>query len=61
MKEGTKMKTTNELSSSVYEYVRGVYKGNGLGLGEIASEARKFELEMNTFLDRLDIMEESVR
>jgi len=58
MKEVTKMKTTNELSSSVYEYVCGVYKGKGLGLGEIASEARKFESGMNTFLDGLKALEE---
>jgi len=61
MKEGTEMKTINKLSSSVYEYVCGVYKGSGETLGNIAAHARKFELEMNAFLDRLDVMEESVR
>ena len=55
------MKTTNELSSSVYEYVCGVYKGSGETLGNIAAQARKFESGINAFLDRLDVMEESVR
>jgi len=61
MKEVTKMKTTNELSSSVYEYVCGVYKGKGLGLGEIASEARIFELEINAFIANLEFREGLVR
>ena len=47
------MTTQHELSPSIYEYVRGVYKGKGLGLGEIASHARTFESDMNAFIDEL--------
>jgi len=45
---------THELSPSIYEYVRGVYKGKGLGLGKIASEARSFEFDLNCWNDELN-------
>lgn len=46
---------TNELSPSVYEYVRGVYKGSGETLGNIAAQARIFELNMSAWIDMLEI------
>jgi len=49
---------THELSSSVYEYARGVYKGSGETLGNIAAQARTFESDMNAFLDGLDVRED---
>ena len=58
MKEETKKMNTKKLSSSVYEYVRGVYKGSGETLGNIAAQARTFELDMNAFLDELNCMED---
>jgi len=48
---------THELSLPIYQYVRSIYKGKGLGLGEIASGARTFESDMNAFLDDLDLKE----
>lgn len=48
---------THELSLSIYEYVRGVYKGSGKSLGEIAAQAREFESEMLAWNDKLDFME----
>ena len=58
MKEETKKMNTKKLSSSVYEYVRGVYKGSGETLGNIAAQAKLFELDMNAFLDGLDVRED---
>jgi len=48
---------THELSSPVYEYVRNIYKGKGKALGEIASEARSFESEMNSWNEEMDLRE----
>ncbi|MBE9594632.1 MAG: hypothetical protein IMF19_14265 [Proteobacteria bacterium] len=48
---------TQELSPSIYRYVLGLYKGEGKALGEIASEARTFELDMNAFIDTLEFKE----
>ena len=45
------------LSSSIYQYVRSVCKGSGKTLGEIAAQARKFESEMNAWLDELEVKE----
>jgi hypothetical protein len=49
--------TTKKLSSSVYVYVRGAYKGSGETLGNIAAQARKFESNMNAFIDGLEARE----
>lgn len=46
---------TNELSPSVYEYVRGTYKGSGETLGNIAAQARIFESNMSAWIDTLEI------
>jgi len=51
------MNTQHKLSPSIYEYVRGVYKGSGETLGNIAAHARTFELDMNAFLVDLDCRE----
>ena len=48
---------THELSPSIYRYVIGAYKGKGLELGEIASEARLFEFDLNCWIDRIEVME----
>jgi hypothetical protein len=48
----------HELSSLVYEYVRGAYKGSGETLGNIAAQARRFESEMNAFLNELEARED---
>ena len=48
---------THELSLSIFQYVRGVYKGKGKSLGEIASEARSFEFELNCWNEELDLLE----
>lgn len=42
------------LSLPIYRYVSGVYKGCGKSLGEIASEARSFEEDMNYWIDVLN-------
>jgi hypothetical protein len=55
------MNTHKKLSLPIYEYVRGVYKGSGETLGEIASEARAFESDMNAFIDGLEAMEGLIR
>ena len=48
---------THELSPSIYRYVLGLYKGAGKSLGEIASEARSFEFELNCWNEELDLRE----
>ena len=53
-KEGTKKMTQQNLSSSVYEYVRRAYKGSGETLGNIAAQARIFESDMNAWYDKLE-------
>lgn len=55
------MNTKHKLSSSVYEYVRGVYKGKGKSLGYIAAQARSFELDMNAYIDELELRGELER
>jgi hypothetical protein len=55
------MNTKHNLSLSIYQYVRGLYKGTGKSLGEIASEARIFEFDMNNFLDMLEFEEGLIR
>jgi DNA-binding MarR family transcriptional regulator len=55
------MTTKHNLSLSIYQYVRGLYKGTGKSLGEIAAEARIFESDMNTFIDDLEAMEGLIR
>ena len=57
MKEKTKKMWAHELSSSVYEYVRGAYKGSGETLGNIAAQARRFESEMDAWNEELDLKE----
>ena len=52
---------TQELSLPIYQYVRSIYKGKGLGLGKIASHARIFESDMNAFIDELELREGLVR
>jgi hypothetical protein len=42
------------LSSSVYTYVCGVYKGSGETLGNIAAQARIFESDMNAWYNELE-------
>ncbi len=48
---------THKLSSSIYEYVRGAYKGSGETLGNIAAQARRFESDMNAWYEELDRIE----
>lgn len=48
---------THELSSSVYVYVRSTYKGSGETLGNIATQARRFESEMDAWNVELDLRE----
>lgn len=55
------MNTHKKLSLPIYEYVRGVYKGQGKSLGEIASEARSFEVGMSAFIDELEAREGLIR
>ena len=57
MKEKTKKMWTHELSSSVYVYVRSTYKGSGETLGNIATQARRFESEMDAWNVELDLRE----
>jgi hypothetical protein len=52
---------TQKLSLSIYQYVRGLYKGTGKSLGEIASEARSFESDLNYWIDELEAMEGLIR
>ena len=47
----------HDLSLSIFQYVRGVYKGQCKTLGEIASEARSFEFELNCWNEELDSLE----
>jgi hypothetical protein len=55
MKEVTKkMNTQQKLSTPIYKYVLGVYKGCGKSLGEIASEARSFEKDLNCWIDVIE-------
>ena len=49
--------TQQNLSSSVYEYVRRAYKGSGETLGNIAAQARIFEAGMNAWYDMLEKLE----
>ena len=49
--------TKQTLSSSVYEYVRGVFKGSGETLGNIAAQARIFESDMNAWYEELENFE----
>jgi len=42
------------LSSSVYTYVCGVYKGSGETLGNIAAQARIFESDINAWYNELE-------
>ena len=48
---------THELSSSVYKYVRSIYKGSGETLGNIAAQARRFESEMDAWNEKVDLLE----
>ena len=48
---------THDLSPSIYRYVMGIYKGSGETLGNIATQARQFEIEMNAYFDELDLLE----
>ncbi len=48
---------THKLSSSIYEYVRGAYKGSDETLGNIAAQARRFESNMNAWYEELDRIE----
>jgi hypothetical protein len=43
-----------KLTPSIYTYVLGVYKGKGKALGEIASEARSFEKDLNCWIDIIE-------
>ena len=45
------------LSSSVYEYVRRACKGSGETLGNIAAQARRFESDMNAWFNALGNLE----
>jgi hypothetical protein len=51
------MNTKQKLSLPIYEYVGGLYKGKGKSLGEIASEARSFELDLNCWIDMIEARE----
>ena len=53
----TKEMMTKQLSPSIYEYVRGLYKGSGETLGNIAAHARTFEFNMNAWIDGLEARE----
>lgn len=56
------MKTTkHNLSLPIYKYVSGAYKGKGKALGEIASEARSFEIDLNVWIDELEDNEGLIR
>jgi hypothetical protein len=57
MKEENKKMLAHELSPSIYEYVMGIYKGSGETLGNIATQARQFEIEMNAYFDELELLE----
>lgn len=46
-----------KLSLSIYQYVRGLYKGTGKAFGEIASEARSFESDLNCWIDMIEARE----
>lgn len=48
---------TTKLSLPIYEYVREAYKGSGETLGNIAHTARRFESDMNAFIDVLELKE----
>jgi hypothetical protein len=39
---------------STFLYVLGKVKGRGISLGEVATRARKFEAEMNAWIDLLN-------
>jgi hypothetical protein len=52
---------THELTSSIYQYVVGVFKGKGKALGEIASEARSFESDLNCWIDMIESKEGLIR
>lgn len=48
---------THELSPSIFRYVMAVFKGKGKALGEIASEARSFESDLNCWIDMIEAEE----
>ena len=53
--------STHELSPSIFGYVMGVFKGKGKALGEIASEARSFEFDLNCWYDMIESKEDLMR
>jgi hypothetical protein len=55
------MNTSKKLSLPVYRYALGVYKGSGETLGNIAADARSFELDLNCWIDMLNLREGLVR
>lgn len=52
---------TTKLTPTIYTYVMGVLKGKGIALGEIASEARSFEKDLNCWIDELEDREGLIR
>ena len=42
---------------STFLYVLGKVKGRGMSLGEVATRARKFEAEMNAWINDLEEVE----
>jgi hypothetical protein len=50
-----------KLTPTIYTYVLGVLKGKGKSLGEIASEARSFEEDLNCWIDELEDKEGLIR
>jgi hypothetical protein len=50
-----------KLSPSIYTYILGAYKGKGKALGEIASEARSFEKDLNCWIDMIEAREGLIR
>jgi hypothetical protein len=62
MKEETKMTTTENLSpSTINEIVRGAYKDSDKTLGEIVTQAQQYELELNAWIDMIEVAEGLVR
>jgi hypothetical protein len=52
---------TTKLTPTIYSYILGVYKGEGKALGEIASEARSFEKDLNCWIDVIEAREGLIR
>jgi hypothetical protein len=52
---------TTKLTPTIYTYVLGVLKGKGKSLGEIASEARSFEKDLNCWIDVIEAREGLIR